>query len=287
MDHSMVEMPPAKNKPLRFLFLTFSLAVAAAPAGEPATGAAEAGPTGAPFELIPHVLWAQVGPLASLGGSPPEPVPLAPRGNPVLKELREKAGASFRFTLRAFATPDDTSAFDATFGTAFRAASRDPSQARAFAGQLVEAADGLKDDSGLRRLLLARALVLALPLPAGQEDLERIGKKFRASLALDVPADLTAGVLVAEALASRPADATPEAVHRTRRKELQGARLDLLRFQVRHGYLDEAGETFSRLLKEAGAEPGDDLKGLRPMLQSRLALRERYRKLLREAEETA
>jgi hypothetical protein len=291
----MVGKLPAENKPSGWWIAALSLSVAAGPdalaeassvrypAGEPA---AEAPPAPSPeksFELIPFVAWAQTGAMTSLVGTPPEPVPLPLKGLPVLKELREKAERSPGFTARAFATADDVAAFESSFGEAYKTASRDPKDAPVFARQLVDAADGLKEDSGLRRLLLVRALTLILPQAEGQEDLEKIGSKLRASLSVEVPADLTAVLLLGEALASHPGDAGAGAAQ-ARREAVRDARWNLLDFQVRNGYLEEAGESLPRALREAGSEASEDLKGLRKKLDARLALRERYRKLLRDAE---
>ena len=240
-----------------------------------------------PIEVVPLVPWAQTFPVASLnapqGGSPPP----AAQGNRILDNLQVSAGKRCGFKVLPLATGEQAAAFEAAHGTQIRAAVRSADSADdiALAGKLRDEAEPLERDSGLRRLLLSHCLALLMDLPGNDQAVGECAGWLSVMLEGRTPAELTAAVHIAEGLLARAARGSDPELLQQRRKDLCEKLIALFRFQVRHGYLDEAREALARL-KRDGAEPAD-LQPLRLLLDERTALRDRFRRFLREVEAKA
>jgi hypothetical protein len=240
------------------------------------------------FELIPLIPWAETRPLAALDlPVPPAPPPSPPARVPsVLRDLWAQAAIKPAFNTRPLAGDADAALFESSYGAELKAVlkSAERDDDRLLAARLAEAAAALGEESGLRRFLLARALALSLGAPGGEEQLQAIAGRLRAALSPEVAADLTARLLMEEALQARLARLPPsEEAPRPRGEEAEEARLELARFQIQQGYLDEARETLGKL-RDSHGKKSAEVQPLRQKLESRIALRDRLRQLLKEVE---
>ena len=245
------------------------------------------------YELIPFVPWAAVGPVATLR-EPVGPAVRAPavRGSAALEDLRKKAKREPGFAARTLATRQELESFESTHLLAMTIAlqSKPASDDLALAERLLDETRLLAEDSGMRRLLETRALSLAAPVEGGAESVRRARDGLRASLRLDVASDLTARVRVAELLFDRArasqkaSDPSGDAVP-TAEMELRDAWLQLARFQVRHGYLDEARSSLDTVSKgEPGPLAAEEIRRLRERIAERIPQRERLEKALRDVD---
>ncbi len=278
----------AKKFPNALRCAAVGLLFVAFPAGELAAAL-----RGGQGELLPFLPWSRTGALTSLDGFVP-PLAAAPsaassKGTAVLRKLREEAKLEPSLVTTPLAGSDDAAAFETSFGADFKAAmaSADSADNLQLSARLREAADRLDGQPGLQRLLLVRAAALALiVVSGGEEEVLKLDGGLREILSKEIPADLTARVLFAEASLARAAALNAPAERLIALGHSQDAeRLALARLQIRHGYLDEARALLVSAAEESRGRGGaEDLGRELERVEGRLKTRERLLRLLREAE---